>query len=72
MKIPFVRNATENRATCKNPVVEKKFTSPFSIESRLQRESSAAVSHRPALCATIKLENAFLGLANGERGLAWD
>ncbi|XDV34549.1 hypothetical protein PO909_004700 [Leuciscus waleckii] len=58
-EIPF-KNATENRATCKRPEAEKKFTSPFSIESLLQRESSASARHRPVLCATRNLENVFI------------
>ncbi len=77
MEISSVKNETENRATCKRPETEKKFSSPFSIESLLQRESSAPLRNRPALCATRNLENAFVGLANGEHGLAckrkaWD
>ncbi|KAL0165585.1 hypothetical protein M9458_037429, partial [Cirrhinus mrigala] len=77
IKIPSVKNVTENRATCKRPEVEKKFTSPFSIESLLQRESSAPVRQRPALCATRNFENASVGLTNGDRGLGckrktWD
>ncbi|XP_016113266.1 forkhead box protein H1-like [Sinocyclocheilus grahami] len=77
MEIPSVKNATDNKSTFKRPEAEKKFTSPFSIESLLQRESSAPVRHRPVLCATRSLENSFVGLANGDRGLAckrktWD
>ncbi|KAK7124778.1 hypothetical protein R3I94_018986 [Phoxinus phoxinus] len=71
------KNATENRATCKRPEAENKFTSPFSIESLLQRENSASSRHRPVLCATRNLENMFLVRANRDHGLAckrktWD
>uniref|UniRef100_A0A671N4W2 Si:ch211-239d6.2 n=1 Tax=Sinocyclocheilus anshuiensis TaxID=1608454 RepID=A0A671N4W2_9TELE len=77
MEMYSVKNETENRATCKRPEAEKKFSSPFSIESLLQRESSALLRNRPALCATRNLENAFVALANGDHGLAckrkaWD
>ncbi|XP_059366295.1 forkhead box protein A4-A-like [Carassius carassius] len=77
MESPSLENATENSATCKHPEGEKKFTSPFSIESLLQRESSATARHRPVLCATRSPENGFVGLAYGDRGLAckwktWD
>ncbi|KAG1947370.1 forkhead box protein H1 [Pimephales promelas] len=66
------KNATE-RATWKHPEAEKKFTSPFSIESLLQRESSASVR----LCATRTFENVFQVRANRDHGLAcmrktWD
>ncbi|KAK2887209.1 hypothetical protein Q8A67_015437 [Cirrhinus molitorella] len=72
-----LKNTIENKATCKRPEAEKKFTSPFSIESLLQRESSAPVRHRPALCATRTLENTSVGLSNEDRGLGckrrrWD
>ncbi|KAF4100189.1 hypothetical protein G5714_018385 [Onychostoma macrolepis] len=70
MESSSVKNETENRATCKRPEAEK-FSSPFSIESLLQRESSAPLRNRPALCATGNLENAFVGLANGDHGLAY-
>uniref|UniRef100_A0A8C1DU43 Si:ch211-239d6.2 n=1 Tax=Cyprinus carpio carpio TaxID=630221 RepID=A0A8C1DU43_CYPCA len=63
MEVSSVKNETENnRATLKRLEAEKKFTSPFSIESLLQRESSAPLRNRPALCATRNLENAFVGL----------
>uniref|UniRef100_A0A672KVI1 Si:ch211-239d6.2 n=1 Tax=Sinocyclocheilus grahami TaxID=75366 RepID=A0A672KVI1_SINGR len=77
MEMSSVKNEMENRATCKRPEAENKFSSPFSIESLLQRESIAPLRNRPALCATRNLENAFVGLANGDHGLAckrktWD
>uniref|UniRef100_A0A8C2EJ64 Si:ch211-239d6.2 n=1 Tax=Cyprinus carpio TaxID=7962 RepID=A0A8C2EJ64_CYPCA len=63
MEVSSVKNETENnRATLKRLEAEKKFTSPFSIESLLQRESSAPLRNRPALCATRNLENAFVVL----------
>lgn len=72
MEVSSVKNETENnRATLKRLEAEKKFTSPFSIESLLQRESSAPLRNRPALCATRNLENVFVGLAHGDRGLAF-
>ncbi|KAK9957214.1 hypothetical protein ABG768_011478 [Culter alburnus] len=72
IEILSANNAMENNATYKRPEAEKKFTSPFSIESLLQRESSTSVSHRPVGlhdCATRNIENNFLGRANGDRGL---
>ncbi len=65
-----VKNETENRATCKRPEAEKKFISPFSIESLLQRENSVPSRNRPALCATRNLENLDHGLACKRK--TWD
>lgn len=73
MEILSAKNVMENKATYKRPEAEKKFTSPFSIESLLQRESSISVRHRPVGlhdCATRNIENKFLGRANGDSGLA--
>ncbi len=76
MEMSSLKNETENMAICKRPEAEK-FSSQFSIESLLQRESSAPLRNRPAPCATRNPLNAFVGLENGDHGLAckrkiWD